>query len=704
MYDMAAGKQWGDEERDQLEDQQKAPVVFNRIARTLNAIIGTQINNRQEVRYLPREQGDVAVNEVLTSAAEWARQECYAEDEESDAFEDMCTCGIGWTDTRMDYLSNPEGDIVIERIDPLEMYYDPSARKRNLSDAKWFLHLKSMSIDEFERQFPGVELSSLTDPWDGEGEDASKRNHVYPNEAYEHQQGAAASSKRTVRVGRYQWAEAETVYRVGPEAQEITAEQYKQYKPAIEAQGLKVLKAKKARWRQAFIAGGSLIGEVEDSPYPEGPTLRAMTYKRERNTNTWYGIVRAMVDPQKFGNKFFSQILDILNKGAKGGVMMEKDAVDDPEEVEEKWARPDSVMWLRPGALSGNKVLPKPVVTLPAGLDRLMTFSMDGVHEVTGINLELLGMANRQQAGVLEHQRKQAGVTIIAPLFDGLRRYRKEQGRVLLHFISEYISDGRLVRIVGGDTEKYVPLVKQTQGLGKYDVVVDEAPTSPNMKERVFGVLQELMPSIAKMGIPIPPEVLDYSPLPQSLTSKWKELIQSSGGNPEQIKQQMAQMQEQAQKLTQENAQLKDKSAQESAKLQMDQQKLQSEIAAEKERMAMEWEKLQMEMQVEREKLNLEREKANVSIQIDAERAQHDMATSQAKSEHERGLGEKKLIHDARLKGYDIPVIEDLIESVTRMGDEVNVLKQPRVRKRRVNVRRDEAGELVGADVEDFDG
>jgi hypothetical protein len=192
---------------------------------------------------------------------------------------------------------------------------------------------------------------------------------------------------------------------------------------------------------------------------------------------------------------------------------------------------------VKPGAISQNKIMPKSPPVYPTGFAELLAMAINAIRDTSGVNVEMLGMADRQQSGVLEYQRKQAGITILASLFDALRRYRKEQGRNLIYLIKHYISDGRLIRIVGKDGAKYLPLTK-VEGAEKYDIVVDEAPSSPNMKEKTWQVLQSLLPMLVQANVPIPPEAMQYLPLPQSLLDSFK---------PDEKKQAEAQAQKQLQ-------------------------------------------------------------------------------------------------------------------------------------------------------------
>jgi hypothetical protein len=205
-------------------------------------------------------------------------------------------------------------------------------------------------------------------------------------------------------------------------------------------------------------------------------------------------------------------------------VMIEEGAVADMREFEASYARADAITTLNSGAISQGKIMPKTPAAFPAGFEQLMQFAISSIRDVSGVNLELLGLADRQQAGVLEDQRKQAGMTILAGLFDALRRYRKRQGRILLYYIQNYLSDGRLIRIVGEEMEQYVPLVREP-GVVKYDVIVDDTSNSPNQKEKVWAMMQPLLPMLLEVGGPDAMLIMaEWSPFPTTVVEALKQL------------------------------------------------------------------------------------------------------------------------------------------------------------------------------------
>src|SRR6185437_10982446 len=102
-FDLVAGHQWSEDDLEILRDQMRPAVTFNRIQPFVDVVGGLEVNNRQETQYFPRQLGAAGVNELFTGAAKWSRDECDAEDEESEAFRDACICGMGNTQTLMTY-------------------------------------------------------------------------------------------------------------------------------------------------------------------------------------------------------------------------------------------------------------------------------------------------------------------------------------------------------------------------------------------------------------------------------------------------------------------------------------------------------------------------------------------------------------------------------------------------------------------------
>lgn len=460
-FDLYAGKQWSEQDSQKLTEQQRVPVTFNRTAILIDAVIGYEVNNRQETRYIPRTPGDAKVNELLTEAARYFRDACDAEFEESDCFRDMAICGMGWTNDRITDERNPDYDLVRDRVDPLRMLWDVSSRKPNLEDARYLIYETMMSKEE---------AKALVPEWDGEyvaadwlHEDDDEPGTSNPRDSYKGKDTERAST-RNVKVLEYQYVEDEMEHYVtNPETgevREIEEEEWLALKPD-EVKALSPFHAtrRKREWKRAFMVGGEVFESKH--PYPKGPTYHCVTGKRDRNSGHWFGLVRALKDPQMWSNKFLSQIMHLINTSAKPGYDVEKGAIDNIAKFESSAAKPGAINTFTDGALQQGRVQRREAVGLPPDLSNLMQYANESMQSVSGINAELLGMADREQAGVLEYQRKQSAVTLLAPMFDSFRRYRKMAGRCWLYFMQHYLTDGRLIRITMDDgSQMNVPFSK----------------------------------------------------------------------------------------------------------------------------------------------------------------------------------------------------------------------------------------------------
>lgn len=543
-YEFVAGDQWTENERSTMEEAGKIPVTFNLAGPVIDAVQGAEISNRQEVNYYPRDVGDTGISDVLTQGAAYVRDDCNGDQEDSEAFWDTLVCGMGWTETRPE-VNGEDVDVVWERIDPLQMKADPSARKRCLEDMRYVKREIPMSRDEFEDFKVEVHRKDLTAEGDSALQPGKRLTVVNPRQRY--MNGVLGEGTDTVIVCEWQWWEREEVHLAAlpdpdkPGVIKLTklntkalSEVKRQYPDTKHAKSYRKV------FYRCFEANNEIIHKEvlaeEDFRY------KCITGKRDRNNGTWYGLVKPMFDPGKFVNKLYSEVLHIVRTNANGGMALETDAVDDVRQFEGSWAATDKITWLKPGSLSGAhgpKMMPKAPPPVQAALFQLMEFAKEMVKATTGVNEEILGLVAREQAGVLEAQRKQAAYGILSAFFDAKRRYQRNHGKLLLTAMRLYFPDDKLVRIVDKGDAQYVPLAKSIEA-ATYDVVVDEAPAGPDQKAKVWAVLGPLLPQLVEGGMIGPEEIADVIPyldIPASVANKLANGIRkraqaSAGGDP----------------------------------------------------------------------------------------------------------------------------------------------------------------------------
>ena len=548
-FGFLAGDQWDTIAKATLDEQRRPVITFNRSLSIVKAVAGTEINGRHDTVYLPRgtEPGAVKANELLTAANQWMADGCDAEDEQSAAFQDKLTCGMGWVETRIDYTEDPDGKYVETKVDPLEMVWDRSTRSKNLVDARRVFRVRKLTLDEARDFAEGLGADLLDEDLNATWAVGAETDPAKPVEErrLRDENSVAHDDKSEVHIVHAQWIERKVVQRValidpmsGQQVEKvIPGDRFDEFKALARTNNIQFTSARQVRkvYKHAFL-GKTIIGTVMDLPTKDVFSYQCITGERDRNNGTWFGLVALMRDPQMWANKWLSQTLHILNTTAKGGILAETDAFKDVREAQETYAQPDAITWVNPGAISKGKIMAKPGVGIPTAYVNLLEFAISSIRDVTGINMELLGLRDANQPGILEAQRKQAAMTILATMFDSMRRFRKQIGRARLVYIQNHLADGRLILIAGEEGKQAVPLIR-SQVLGEYQVIIDDAPNSPNQKQETWGFLVQLMPIFKDMMTPEAAiAMLEYSPLPSKLVDQFKKMMKQAGEKtPEQI-------------------------------------------------------------------------------------------------------------------------------------------------------------------------
>lgn len=645
-----ANDQWTQEDREYLRSEQRPEVTFNRAGVLIDAVLGHENNNRNEVRFIPRTDGDAAVDEILTNVSKYFLDECDGESHQSDAFRDMLISGIGWTNTRLDDEQNPDYDLKVERVDPIEMLVDPSSQEPNFSDARYIFRRKRMALEEVKSIWPNWDGEPFDAEWSGDDFDT-----VLAHQSRDRYSGLSHDDKSTVKdilVLEYQWKDIEPYHLVEvpqdntendlplpPQIEEMSQSAFRARKSKITESGVKSTSKRRITVRRAFCIGSEIV--QEDVVSPKSFTYHAMTGKRDRENGVWFGLMRILMDPQRWSNKWLSQMMHIINTNATSGLNIEESAVEDVAAAEAKHARPGRVLVFRDGALQRGAVQPVVPMNFPQSVEKLLEYANQSFGDVSGVNAELLGMADREQPGVLEWQRKQSAVSLLAPLFDSLRRYRKLFGRTWLHFIQTYVSDGRVARITQDDQQTYISVNPQTIGdpeTARYDVIIDQQASAPNQKEATWAVLTSLFPAIKDQMDPQTMLLfLEYSPLPVTLVDKLKKQAQEKAQQGPPPDPEMMKVQAQVQGI-----QMKSQADQEAKKQEMD--------FKEKE--------LQMEMQVAQRKaendLKIQQIKGNAQAQMLQQKSAMDMQRMQQEQQIKLQLGSDQLGFDRQRHSADM--------------------------------------------------
>jgi len=629
-----AGDQWSESEKAALKATDREPMVWNYVHAMVELIVGILTQNGIDIRFQPVDSTDGFLCEVLGKLVAWVEDnQTDARILDAEAFESSITTGKGFR--MVDFQPRPENPteiLFIEEAVPFwQVKVDPGSRKQDLSDARWVIVEKWVTLEDFKIRYP-EHSDKIADIFFAHTQGAYTNQTGYdfldPTSTafddysdgfvdfydYENMRVLVCHVEYFENYMRYYWVDKQS-----PEkTTEISPEQAKDF-PKNEI--LKV-PGKKVKW--IHFTHDYILYDGDSQAYPDGFSIVPM-YAYQDNSKRhaqYYGIVKLLIDPQRECNRRWMQSIRMMaNQGV--GLIGEAAAFVDLDQAQESWSNPDEITLLNEGGL--GKIKERTAIQFPAASVQMQEISRESMKQISGMNADLMGFKDKEEPGIVLKLRQQQGMTIVSRLFENYKRMRNYLAKRKTYLITAYMPDWQIQKILGENDRfdvKNGHIIDKENGLVapirairdlKYNIKYEE---SPGNMTKTMAELAVFLDMVAK-GFPVDPvAVIDRLDIDESAKTRWKKYIE--GNN--QMQQQIAQM-----------------------KIMMDQQTAQAKVQADQAKIEIENTRLNGELALKNKEIEYNKAQADADRQAKVQIADEDRKVDIAGLEIDRDKNKENI-------------------------------------------------------------
>ncbi len=550
------GHQLSDEDLRILKSQRRPDTAINEVQKFVKFASGIERRTPCALLYAARtidDQDAATKGELCTKFAEWFVDKSAGTYERSAAFEDVIVAGLGFTDIGVTRASNPQGDPRYRKV-PADQMWWPETDAMNFGldlpggGPRWLARESFMDVDEAIRKWPDEAMfiraasggAANEDQFPDFGRGAGRPiNYVVPwimTEPLNKNGGAGSAKPGKVPITEFQFYDTEDGYYFfdpleNNDAWENVSDfrKLQRYYRSIGKPITDYDQQDKRVFKRMFLLQRriQLGDEAKLVSQSAGFTWNVLTGTWDKKDKVFYGLLRALMSPQRYANAMFRQVLELMGASTKGGYLAETGAITlaQKRDIEETGARPGSVNIVQAGAIQGQRILPKPIPQLPQGTLQVLSFCIDLVENITGLSMSLLGTDQSNTPGVSLRRRLTQGMVLLAAPFDALSRFRKREGALIFDFM-KLIADNRVIRIGGAFDGQAIRMTKDPFAID-YDIVLDENDQDPNLRQFYTDSILQIAPMLVRTGNFFP-ELLDYVNLPVQIRQKLKEGMASN--------------------------------------------------------------------------------------------------------------------------------------------------------------------------------
>lgn len=440
--DFYDGNQWASEQIRILLDEGRPPIVINQTAKAVNNMLGREAASRFSFLVSPIAGSFRIAAEDMTRGLEYVADQVELDVVTSDVFENAAKGPMGWFGIHFNDHEAGVEPIQVESVHPLNMFWDPHSRKRDLSDCRYLIRVKVVDLDQALGWYPdaATELearAAVANPWDSETGCQVLVSDDYGNRAgpayapgYEGT-GWYDSQRRRVALREHWWYVNELADVLAlPDGRDVD---WDPTSPLV----LNLLQTvpgaqrmvKRRRCYHYAICAGDLVVHVDRSPYDVAwrayPYVPLWCYRSRKGEP--YGMVHNMKWPQIELNVARSKFNESVRSlgviyGKESTTPQERKQIDkairrpnfsvavqDPKAVQFVDNKADSAYWLK-----------------------IMETSRAEVDEVAGQNEAAYGDPSNEKSGVAIERRVTQQNQNMGRLWDNLRYARKVLGERIL--------------------------------------------------------------------------------------------------------------------------------------------------------------------------------------------------------------------------------------------------------------------------------
>ena len=566
---------YSSERYEKLKAQGRAVISIDHIGPAVELLVGLERQNRYDIKAAPEGAEDVEDTETLSWLLKWAQDQAEVHERLSDGAEDVFITGLAAWTCEIDWSEDPwRGEIVVERLEPgKDCLWDPSARKMNLRDARYFLRFRWVQLEDVIADHPdkkdairaaAADLEMRSQPGGGKSTsgpaaDAYGAPGSHPQEALGPDAHLWDPLLRRVLVLEPWWREPEDLWFVVDRSGGRPVDKDAQGTPlsheaatllaASDPDTLRAVRRRVMRVHTATVLPAFFmeLEPADPTPYDNDdrdfPFVACWGYRRG---DAVWGVVSKLKDPQRAENKRWSQALDLLGKYANLRLMYREGSVVDPRTLEEPFSS-------APIVLNQDATLPEPKYLIPplAEVARLlseMAQQMAQKMREIGPNTELLGLRGDSVSGVAIAERKQQGNILYARLYDNLRQARHIMGQRLARRVQQRFTTEEVIRLTRPDTGEAVvvrvnpsearrkewkdedltfwrsfrarqleegrPRVLRDPSALKFDVAIGEIPATPTARAAKALALIEVAEKFPATQPVLLPEIMEMLDIP----------------------------------------------------------------------------------------------------------------------------------------------------------------------------------------------